>query len=66
MPLYFVLSVDTLRTVPTGSNAGSAAATPDRTTTPDAVVLPECGHLASLERPAEFGLVLDDAVARWT
>ena len=33
---------------------------------PDAVVLPECGHLASLERPAEFGLVLDDAVARWT
>jgi pimeloyl-ACP methyl ester carboxylesterase len=33
---------------------------------PDAVVLPECGHLASLERPAEFGLVLDEAVARWT
>ena len=33
---------------------------------PDAVVLPDCGHLPSLERPAEFGLVLDDAVARWT
>ena len=32
---------------------------------PRAVVLPECGHLASLERPAEFGRVLDDAVARW-
>ena len=33
---------------------------------PRAVVLPECGHLASLERPAEFGRVLDDVVARWT
>jgi 3-oxoadipate enol-lactonase len=33
---------------------------------PDAVVLPDCGHLPSLERPAEFGLVLDEAVARWT
>ncbi len=33
---------------------------------PDAVVIPECGHLASLERPAEFGLVLDDVLARWT
>lgn len=33
---------------------------------PNAVVLPECGHLPSLERPAEFGQVLDDAVARWT
>jgi pimeloyl-ACP methyl ester carboxylesterase len=33
---------------------------------PDAVVLPACGHLVSLERPAEFSLVLDDAVARWT
>jgi pimeloyl-ACP methyl ester carboxylesterase len=33
---------------------------------PDAVVVPACGHLVSLERPAEFGLVLDDAVARWT
>lgn len=32
---------------------------------PDAVVLPECGHLPSLERPAEFGQILDDAVARW-
>ena len=33
---------------------------------PDAVVFADCGHLASLERPAEFGLVLDEAVARWT
>ena len=33
---------------------------------PRAVVLPECGHLASLERPAEFGRVLDDVVSRWT
>jgi len=33
---------------------------------PDAVVLPECGHLPSLERPTEFGLLLDEAVARWT
>ncbi|HYK06635.1 MAG TPA: alpha/beta hydrolase [Gaiellaceae bacterium] len=33
---------------------------------PDAVVIPECGHLASLERPAEFGLVLEEVVARWT
>jgi pimeloyl-ACP methyl ester carboxylesterase len=33
---------------------------------PDAVILPECGHLPSLERPAEFGLLLDEAVARWT
>jgi len=33
---------------------------------PDAVVLPACGHLPSLERPAEFGLLLDEAVARWT
>ena len=33
---------------------------------PDAIVLPACGHLASLERPAEFGLILDDVVARWT
>jgi pimeloyl-ACP methyl ester carboxylesterase len=32
---------------------------------PDAVVLPDCGHLPALERPAEFGLVLDEAVARW-
>lgn len=32
----------------------------------DAVVLPECGHLPSLERPAEFGQILDEAVARWT
>ena len=33
---------------------------------PDAVVIPECGHLPSLERPDEFGRVLDDVVARWT
>jgi pimeloyl-ACP methyl ester carboxylesterase len=33
---------------------------------PDAVVLPACGHLVSLERPAEFGIVLEEALARWT
>ncbi len=33
---------------------------------PDAVVLPGCGHLPSLERPAEFERVLEEAVARWT
>jgi pimeloyl-ACP methyl ester carboxylesterase len=33
---------------------------------PHAVVLAECGHLPALERPAEFGRVLDEAVARWT
>jgi pimeloyl-ACP methyl ester carboxylesterase len=33
---------------------------------PDAVVVPECGHLPSLERPAEFRRLLDDAVSRWT
>ena len=33
---------------------------------PAAAVIPECGHLPSLERPAEFGLLLDDVVARWT
>lgn len=32
---------------------------------PDTVVLPACGHLASLERPAEFGLLLEEALARW-
>jgi pimeloyl-ACP methyl ester carboxylesterase len=32
---------------------------------PDAVVVPACGHLVSLERPAEFGLVLEEALARW-
>ena len=33
---------------------------------PNAIVLPDCGHLPSLERPDEFGRILDDAVARWT
>jgi pimeloyl-ACP methyl ester carboxylesterase len=33
---------------------------------PDAVVLPECGHLVWLERPAEVGQLVDDAVSRWT
>lgn len=32
---------------------------------PDAVVLPVCGHLPSLERPAEFNLLLEEALARW-
>jgi pimeloyl-ACP methyl ester carboxylesterase len=32
---------------------------------PDAVVLPGCGHLPSLERPAEFNLLLEEALARW-
>jgi pimeloyl-ACP methyl ester carboxylesterase len=33
---------------------------------PDAVVVPDTGHLVSLERPDEFRRVLDEAVARWT
>jgi pimeloyl-ACP methyl ester carboxylesterase len=33
---------------------------------PNAVVLPACGHLVSVERPAEFGIVLEEALARWT
>ena len=33
---------------------------------PNAVVLTGCGHLPSLERPAEFKQILDDAVGRWT
>lgn len=33
---------------------------------PEAVVLPECGHLPALERPAEFRRLLDEAVSRWT
>lgn len=33
---------------------------------PDAIVFSGCGHLLSLERPEEFGRVLDEAVARWT
>jgi pimeloyl-ACP methyl ester carboxylesterase len=32
---------------------------------PVAVVLPSCGHLPSLERPAEFNLLLEEALARW-
>jgi pimeloyl-ACP methyl ester carboxylesterase len=32
---------------------------------PDAVVVPDCGHLVSLERPAELGRVLEEALARW-
>jgi pimeloyl-ACP methyl ester carboxylesterase len=32
---------------------------------PDTVVVPACGHLVSLERPAEFGLLLEEALARW-
>ena len=32
----------------------------------DAVVLPDCGHLPALERPAELRLLVDEAVARWT
>ncbi len=33
---------------------------------PNAVVVPACGHLVSLERPAEFNLLLDEALARWS
>jgi pimeloyl-ACP methyl ester carboxylesterase len=33
---------------------------------PAAVVLPGCGHLPSLERPAEFHELVREAVARWT
>ena len=33
---------------------------------PAAVVLPGCGHLPSLERPAEFDELVREAVARWT
>ena len=33
---------------------------------PDAIVLPDCGHLPALERPAELGQLLDEAVAGWT
>ena len=32
----------------------------------DTVVLPGCGHLPSLERPAEFDRLIEEAVARWT
>ena len=32
---------------------------------PDAIVLPGCGHLPSLERPAEFGELVREAIARW-
>jgi pimeloyl-ACP methyl ester carboxylesterase len=33
---------------------------------PDAIVIPDCGHLLSLERPDEFRGIVDDVVARWT
>jgi pimeloyl-ACP methyl ester carboxylesterase len=33
---------------------------------PDAVVLPECGHLPALERPTELHQLLDEALSRWT
>jgi pimeloyl-ACP methyl ester carboxylesterase len=33
---------------------------------PDAVVLPGCGHLPSVERPAEFDRLLQEAIERWT
>jgi pimeloyl-ACP methyl ester carboxylesterase len=33
---------------------------------PNAVVLPDTGHLVSLERPDEFRRILDGALARWT
>jgi pimeloyl-ACP methyl ester carboxylesterase len=33
---------------------------------PEAVVLPECGHLPALERAADFGRLVDEAVSRWT
>jgi pimeloyl-ACP methyl ester carboxylesterase len=32
----------------------------------NAVILTGCGHLPSLERPAEFGTLVEEAVARWT
>jgi pimeloyl-ACP methyl ester carboxylesterase len=32
---------------------------------PDAVVVPDCGHLVSLERPEQFGAVLEEALERW-
>jgi pimeloyl-ACP methyl ester carboxylesterase len=32
---------------------------------PDVVVVPDCGHLVSLERPAAFAAVLEEALARW-
>src|SRR5258707_12094548 len=40
MPSYLVPGASTCTTEPTGSRSGSAAAMPDRTFTPDAVVLP--------------------------
>ena len=33
---------------------------------PDTIVLPGCGHLPSLERPAEFNELVREAIARWT
>jgi hypothetical protein len=40
MPLYFASPELMLTTLPTGSRSGSAAAIPERTFTPDAVVVP--------------------------
>ncbi len=33
---------------------------------PEAIVLPRCGHLPSLERTAEVDALLAEAIARWT
>jgi pimeloyl-ACP methyl ester carboxylesterase len=33
---------------------------------PDAIVLPGCGHLPSLEQPARFDELVREAIARWT
>jgi 3-oxoadipate enol-lactonase len=39
---------------------------PDEIPAHDVRVLRGCGHLPSLQRPDEFGLLLGEAVARWT
>ena len=36
-----------------------------RRSTRTAIVLPGCGHLPSLERPAEFDELVREAIARW-